>query len=269
MIYQINGVSYHVESCGDGFPLLLLHGFTGDYSTWSSFCGDWGKHSKLIMPDILGHGKTDSPHDTKRYSIELLAKDLNSLLHVMGISQVDLLGYSMGGRLALTFAILYPEKVRRLILESSSPGLPTKEEQDFRCMKDNELAEFILEKGVLSFVEYWENIPLFSTMKRQPDQVKEMIRKQRLSNNPRGLAGSLKGMGTGVQPSWWKNLQSIEHQVLLVTGDLDTKFCFIAEKMMGMLKKGTWMTISNSGHANHVEEREKFATIVSDFLTNT
>lgn len=123
MEIDIEKVSYHIETCGEGFPLLLLHGFTGASSTWTAFCEDWGKHSSLIIPDIIGHGNTEAPEQLNRYKIESAAKDLNDILTKLGVEKVDLLGYSMGGRLALTFAILFPDKIRKLILESTSPGI--------------------------------------------------------------------------------------------------------------------------------------------------
>ncbi|MCQ6278476.1 2-succinyl-6-hydroxy-2,4-cyclohexadiene-1-carboxylate synthase [Bacillus sp. EB600] len=269
MEIDIDEVSYHVETCGEGFPLLLLHGFTGDSSTWTGFCKDWGKHSSLIIPDIIGHGSTEAPEQLIRYKIEAAAKDLNDILTKLGVEKVDLLGYSMGGRLALTFAILFPDKLRKLILESSSPGLLTEAEREERCMKDGELAHFIKEKGIEPFVDYWEKVPLFSTMENQPQQIKNAIRRQRLSQSPPGLANSLLGMGTGAQPSWWAKLPQLKNEVLLLTGEKDEKFCRIAEKMQKGLKNSTWMVIENSGHAIHVEELEKFGTIVSEFLLNT
>jgi 2-succinyl-6-hydroxy-2,4-cyclohexadiene-1-carboxylate synthase len=266
MMLNVDGADYHVEICGEGFPLLLLHGFTGDSSTWTPFCAVWGKHSKLIIPDIIGHGKTEAPEEINRYHIDKAAKKLADILDQIGVEQVDLLGYSMGGRLALTFALFFPERVRKLILESASPGLETEEERKLRRMKDEELANFIMEQGVHSFVDYWGGIPLFSTMNQLPNEKKEAIRVQRLANSILGLANSLKGMGTGSQPSWWDKLDQVTCEVLLLTGELDEKFCRIAKKMLKGLKNGTWMAIEKSGHAIHMEETEKFGTIVSDFL---
>jgi 2-succinyl-6-hydroxy-2,4-cyclohexadiene-1-carboxylate synthase len=268
MHIKVNDLTYHVEVCGEGFPLLLLHGFTGDSSTWTPFCPVWGKHSQLIIPDIIGHGATESPEDMNRYAIESAAADLIVLLNQLEIDQIDLLGYSMGGRLALTLAILYPERVRKLILESASPGLRTNEERMLRRMKDKELANFIKEQGIIPFVDYWEAIPLFSTMSSLPNFIKEAIREQRLSNHAQGLANSLIGMGTGSQPSWWDQLNGLSCEVLLLTGEKDEKFCKIAETMAEYMRKASWIVINNGGHAIHVEQREKFGTIVSDFLSN-
>ncbi|MEH7249132.1 2-succinyl-6-hydroxy-2,4-cyclohexadiene-1-carboxylate synthase [Neobacillus niacini] len=263
-----NGLSFHVEGCGsrDQFPMLLLHGFTGDSSTWTSFCSVWGKHSRLIIPDIIGHGKTDAPEEIAHYKMEAAAADIILILDQMEIVQMDVLGYSMGGRLALTIAQLYPERVRKLILVSASPGLKTEEERMLRRMKDRELANFINEHGVKSFVDYWEAIPLFSTMASLPNRLKEVIRKQRLSNIARGLSNSLLGMGTGSQPTWWDRLDKLSCDVLLITGEKDEKFCRIAENMQAEMKKASWIVINDGGHAIHVEQKEKFGTIVSDFL---
>jgi len=268
MIVVVDGIRYHLEVFGDGFPLVLLHGFTGDSSTWISFFDKWGTHSRLIVPDIIGHGITESPEGLEPYQIESMASSLNDILDELGVDEVDLLGYSMGGRLALTFAVLFPNRVRKLILESSSPGLKSENERELRRMNDAKLAKFIIDKGLNTFVDYWENISLFQSMKGLPASVQSKVRDQRLKNSPQGLANSLLGMGTGSQPSWWKKLDQLSCDILLLTGGEDLKFCQIAKDMLTKLKNAKWMVVENSGHAIHVEEPEKFGTIVSDFLSN-
>jgi 2-succinyl-6-hydroxy-2,4-cyclohexadiene-1-carboxylate synthase len=146
--------------------------------------------------------------------------------------------------------------------------LKTDEERILRRMEDEELANFIKDQGILSFVDYWEVIPLFSTMRSLPNSIKESIREQRLSNNAQGLANSLLGMGTGSQAPWWEKLDLLGCEVLLLTGEKDEKFCKIAEKMAEEINKASWIVINDCGHAIHVESKEKFGTIVSDFLSN-
>ncbi|WP_034263272.1 2-succinyl-6-hydroxy-2,4-cyclohexadiene-1-carboxylate synthase [Bacillus sp. J33] len=265
--YVIDGVRYHVDTWGNGFPLLLLHGFTGNAESWKVFEPCWKEHSKAIALDIVGHGKSESPPDIACYGIEKSADVMNTLLEKMGIAKADILGYSMGGRLAITFAVKYPEKVRRLVLESASPGLRTEEERQSRRLQDANLAEKIRRDGIKRFVDYWENIPLFESQKKLPDSIRAGIRSQRLANSIEGLAHSLNGMGTGSQPSWWGQLSQIDSPVLLVTGNLDQKFCRIAEDMSKVLPKSQWISVKNAGHAIHVEKPEKFGTIVSGFLS--
>lgn len=266
---MIDGMRYHIEQYGDGFPLVLLHGFTGAASTWRPFCPMWMEHSKLLMVDLPGHGDTESPGDMGRYDIKKAANDLKMLLDQLGIEKTDMLGYSMGGRTAITFASMYPERIRKLILESTTPGLKTPEEREARVQQDDKLASRIENEGLEKFVDYWESIPLFQSQLNLPEEVREQIRSQRLRNNPVGLANSLRGMGTGSQPSWWDSLSAFNFETLLITGSLDHKFCKIADDMSSRLPKARHLSINGCGHAIHVEEREKFGTIVSEFLANT
>ena len=129
MYVKVRDTSYFVEIEGDGFPLVLLHGFTGDSTTWNSFVKQWSHSRKCICIDIIGHGKTDSPENSNRYKIQSVVQDINSIIENLKLDVVDVLGYSMGGRLALSFAMEFPEKVRKLVLESSSPGLKPKKSE--------------------------------------------------------------------------------------------------------------------------------------------
>ncbi|WP_264803612.1 2-succinyl-6-hydroxy-2,4-cyclohexadiene-1-carboxylate synthase [Cytobacillus sp. NCCP-133] len=267
MNYVINGVRYHVDTWGNGFPLLLLHGFTGNGESWREFVPCWEGHSQSIAIDIIGHGNSESPADIVHYGIEESADVINILLEKMEIDTIDVLGYSMGGRLAMTFALKYPERVRRIILESATPGLRTEEERQARRQQDAKLAEKIREEGIIRFIDYWENIPLFQSQKKLPESNRAGIRNQRLANSIEGLANCLNGMGTGAQPSWWKDLSKMDLPVLLVTGGLDRKFCRIAEEMSKVLPNCQWESVQGAGHAIHVEKPEIFGTIVSGFLS--
>ncbi len=267
MYVTIENVSYFVDIQGEGFPLILLHGFTGDASTWTTLVQQWRGKRKLVCIEIIGHGRTDSPDHMERYDILSVASDIKQIIDSFKWDKVDVLGYSMGGRLALSFAMEYPHKVRKLILESSSPGLKTEAERKKRQIQDEKLAQMILEQGVERFVEYWEDVPLFSSQKNLSIEKQQEIRKQRLQNSTVGLVNSLKGMGTGVQPSWWEKLCEFEVDSLLLTGSLDEKFCSIAEEMVSLMIKAEWIKVNESGHAIHVENSEKFGTIVDGFLS--
>lgn len=266
MKFVIYGQTYYVEMYGSGQPLLLLHGFTGSCQTWHPFISTWGQHMQCIAIDILGHGQTDAPAAIQRYDIETVAKDIAMLFDRLGIKKAHLLGYSMGGRLALTFAIRYPQYVQTLILESSSPGLKTEEERIKRCEEDERLAQFIEQHGVASFVDQWEKIPLFSSLQRLPKDVQKQLREERLQHTVVGLANSLRGMGTGAQPSWWGALHQLTMPTLLICGEDDEKFCRIASEMVQLLPNGTLVTVPNAGHVVHVEQRERFRSLVQQFV---
>jgi 2-succinyl-6-hydroxy-2,4-cyclohexadiene-1-carboxylate synthase len=268
MFVRINDVQYYVNIEGEGPPLLLLHGFTGSTETWEPFVKDWKKTFKLIRVDILGHGASDSPVDPDRYSIERVSQDFISLLDELGIEQTSILGYSMGGRLAITMAVLHPERVSSLFLESSSPGLEAIEERVNRMEKDEALANQIEQEEMTSFVDYWEKIPLFAGQRTLPEELRIHIRNERLKNSTIGLANSLRGMGTGKQPSFWTRLQTIKIPVLLMAGSDDQKFCTIAEKMHKSMPNSEIKIFFGAGHAIHVEQPQIFGKIVTKTIDN-
>jgi 2-succinyl-6-hydroxy-2,4-cyclohexadiene-1-carboxylate synthase len=269
MNMMINGVnySYHIE--GSGFPVILLHGFTGSKENWSNLRASLSTQYKVITLDLIGHGNTDSPVDRERYEIERVCRDLASLMEKLHIEKVHLLGYSMGGRIALAFSILYPEFIRSLLLESSSPGLESVEERNDRKRADEQLAVGIERNGIEEFIGKWENIPLFKSQKLLPSTKQDKIRAQRLRNSPTGLANSLKGMGTGTQPSYWDKLHSLSFPVLFICGEWDEKFCLIAENMKKRMPNLSIFKVSNAGHAIHVEQPEFFGKIVMEFFQST
>ncbi|MFT4417094.1 2-succinyl-6-hydroxy-2,4-cyclohexadiene-1-carboxylate synthase [Fredinandcohnia humi] len=266
MIVKVNGVHYNVNVVGKGEPLLFLHGFTGSLHNWDEIVDFMKNTFQCILLDIIGHGKTESPTDFQRYDIEMVAKDIDHILGALGLSKVNLLGYSMGGRLALAFSLNFQERVKKLILESSSPGLRTEDERNARRISDEKLANQIEQNGIESFVHYWENIPLFSSQNQLPVDKQLAIRVQRLSNNPLGIANSLRGMGTGSQPSYWDRLGELSAPILLLCGELDSKFCTLAELMSKCFQNVRVEKINDAGHAIHVEQPIIFGKIVSEFV---
>lgn len=263
---KIRGIDYNVEVISNGEPIVLLHGFTGCIANWNHILAEFPQH-QLVLIDIIGHGKTESPSDPSRYEMNEVVKDIVDILDTLSINRANILGYSMGGRLALSVAASFPERVKTLILESSSPGLNTPEERHNRKVSDEKLAEEILSHGVEKFVQRWEEIPLFSTQDQLSLETKQKLRLLRLQNNPVGLANSLIGMGTGSQPSWWEQLPSIEIPVLLLCGEWDIKFCDIAKNMHKYLPTSYLKEINHAGHTIHVEQPRIFGKIVSEFLS--
>lgn len=263
---RIRGVNYHVEIAGTGEPLLLLHGFTGSTATWRPAVAGLADRFRVMMIDELGHGQTDCPPNPARYTMEEAAADLAAILDAYGFTRAHVLGYSMGGRLALGFACLYPRRVGTLILESASPGLRTAAERMQRRTHDNRLAKRVLKEGIPAFVDRWEAIPLFMTQRRLPQSMRQAVRAERLGQCAAGLAGSLRGMGTGMQPSWWDRLTALRMPVLLISGERDEKFCRIAAEMDDRLAHARRSIIPDAGHNTHIEKADAFVQTVRPFL---
>ncbi len=254
-----------VPALSSAQPALLLHGFTGCGANWLGLAHDLEQQYRLILPDLLGHGQSSAPAEDRFYRMEVAAAHLAALVDEAAGGPVHLLGYSMGGRLALYFALVYPARVRSLALESASPGLETAPERDLRRQADEALAARILNGGMDAFVAYWEALPLFASQADLPAPVKADLHRQRLSNRPEGLAGSLCGMGTGAQPELWSRLGELGCPVLLIAGERDIKFKTIAQRMATKIPSARLAVIPQAGHTTHLEQPRLFSQQVLAF----
>ena len=265
--YEIDGRRYYVSEAGAGEPVVLLHGFTGSAANWRGVMGRLAGHYRVLAIDLIGHGRSDSPDAVERYTMPSVTTDLGTLLARLGVLPAHWLGYSMGGRLALYAAVNQPQWVRSLVLESASPGLRYAAEQAMRRQQDEALAARIEAEGIEAFVQSWEALPLFASQERLLAETKETLRADRLANSTRGLANSLRGMGTGAQPSLWERLGEIDRPALLIAGELDEKFVAINRKMADAIPGAALRVVAGSGHTVHLERPDVFTELVLGFLS--
>ncbi|MFC0233636.1 2-succinyl-6-hydroxy-2,4-cyclohexadiene-1-carboxylate synthase [Vagococcus entomophilus] len=269
MRQEVKGVSYHYEWLNEydwkKKTLVCLHGFTGTSATFKECLSSFAAYNILAI-DLLGHGQSDSPAQAKRYEIESIAQDVTALLTLLGLDSFSLLGYSMGGRVAISVALLNSRRCETLIIEGGSPGIESEHKRAERQKRDICLATWLLTVGIEEFVNYWEALPLFATQRTLALEKQLKIRKERLSQDPFGLACSLKYMGTGSQPSYWAKLgQLTTIRLLYIVGENDHKFQQIAEQMQELVPS---LTISKhqTGHCVHVERPDEFRLVVQKFL---
>lgn len=243
--------------------LTLLHGFTGSAHTWDAHRAAFANFA-LFTPDLPGHGANVTTNRAD-YDIDVAARMLNEQVAAQPSPRV-LLGYSLGGRVALTMATQQPRLYDALILESASPGIADNGERAARRAADDALAESIEQRGMAWFVDYWEALPLFASHARLSDAVRAEQRRQRLLNDPRRLALSLRGMGAGVMPPLWDALPRMTMPVLLISGADDGKYTTLAGQMAARLPHAQHVIIPNSGHTPHLEQPHLFESNISEFL---
>lgn len=249
-----DGLKLHVRIEGSGDPLVMLHGFTGSVEAWGEeVLAGLAQAYQIIVVDLLGHGESQAACEAERYQVEELLRDVVQVLDAMAVDRADWLGYSMGGRLALAGAVLHPDRVSRLILESASPGLASENERRARRRADEALAEGIRLGGMEEFVDHWMGLPLFASQGKLPDKVLKEARERRLKNRPDALAACLRGMGTGAQPSFWDRLGEVKVPTLLLAGEEDAKFSDIARRMAEVMPRATLRVIPRAGHTVHLE----------------
>ncbi|MBW3534052.1 MAG: 2-succinyl-6-hydroxy-2,4-cyclohexadiene-1-carboxylate synthase [Gemmatimonadetes bacterium] len=261
------GLALRVHERGDGPTLLLLHGFTGSVEAWGEALLDGlACRHRVLAVDLHGHGRSDAPTDPARLDMLRVVDDLVAVLDAAGARRATWIGYSMGGRVALAAAVLRPERVERLVLESASPGLATPEERSLRREQDEALAASLEREGLEAFVDRWMALPLFASQRRLPAEVREGERRRRLANRPAALAASLRGMGAGSQPSFWEALAGVAAPTLLLTGEEDAKFRALADAMAARLPDALRRDVAGAGHAVHLEAPEAWLEAVRSFV---
>jgi 2-succinyl-6-hydroxy-2,4-cyclohexadiene-1-carboxylate synthase len=249
---------------GKGSPLLLIHGFTGNRDAWSHLQPLLGDRYRVLAPDLPGHGESPIAADTTFHGA---VDQLLALLDATGLERVDVGGYSLGARVALALALRAPDRVSRLVLESGSPGLRHRRERGERRRDDAALAEVIERDGLEAFVRRWEALPLFDGLRSLPEPLKTGLHERRLSHRPEALAGSLRALSLGVQPSYWARLWTVRAPTLLLSGGRDEKFTGIARAMAAEMPLVWGHVFPGAGHAPHLESPEEWAQEVSSFLS--
>jgi 2-succinyl-6-hydroxy-2,4-cyclohexadiene-1-carboxylate synthase len=233
--------------------LVLLHGFTHTGASWSPVSSELGERYTALAPDIRGHG---SASDHEPVTLEAVIGDLE----LASPARFTLAGYSMGGRIAVHFALARPTRVEQLILIGASPGIADPAERDERRRGDDGLADGIERSEIAEFAARWESIQVLAG---QPPNVLAAVRADRLRNTPAGLARALRGLGTGALPSTWDRLPELAMPVTLVVGERDRKFSKIAVEMAASIPDATVEVVSGAGHAVHLEAPARVAAVIA------
>jgi 2-succinyl-6-hydroxy-2,4-cyclohexadiene-1-carboxylate synthase len=232
--------------------VLLLHGFTHTGSSWELVVAALGERYRSLAPDLRGHGTAS---EARPVTLEAVLEDLEPPSRAHGIT---LVGYSMGGRIALHCALAWPGRVRRLVLIGASPGIASAAERERR--QAERLADEIEEESIEAFAARWAQTPVLAGL---PPDVLARAHADRLRNHPAGLARALRALGTGALPSLWERLGELMMPVTLVVGERDEKFREIAMQMRGAIPAAELHLAPDRGHAVHLEAPARVAEIIA------
>jgi 2-succinyl-6-hydroxy-2,4-cyclohexadiene-1-carboxylate synthase len=267
-VHAPDGLRLHLRVAGSGPVVLLLHGFTGSSESWNELSAALHDRFTVAAMDLPGHGHSGAPDDPGRYSLTRLADDVAAVLDALDAPTASVLGYSMGGRAAVRFALAHPDRLDALVLESTSPGITDAEARLERRRADAEVASLLERDGILAFVDQWERMPLWASQSALPKERREALRRQRLAQSARGLALSLKGAGAGNDIAVLDRLAGggITAPALLVAGALDGTYVEHARLMGRHLPRAQVAIVPDAGHAVHLEQPHAYATLVKRFL---
>lgn len=235
--------------------LVLLHGFSQTGASWERVRAELGAAAgpSARAPDLRGHG---TAADERPVDLAAVLADLEA---VVGPG-ATLAGYSMGGRIALHFALAHPGRLARLVLIGAGPGLADPAERAARRAADEALAARIEAGPIEAFADAWGALPLWAG---QPDAVAAAARADRLRTSPAGLAAALRGLGTGALPALHDRLPELALPVDLVVGEGDAKFRAIAEAMEERLPSAVLHVVEGAGHAAQLERPGAIARILA------
>jgi len=230
-------------------PLILLHGFTQTSRSWDPILPHLSGARSVIRVDLPGHGL--STHA----DADLIS---TAALVVETCGRGTVVGYSMGGRIALHIGLDHAEFVDRLILIGATPGIVDADERHERRRQDEFLAARIERDGVPAFLEDWLANPLFAGLPKSPADLDD-----RLRNTSAGLAASLRRCGTGTQTPLWSRLASLPMPVAVIAGARDDKFAEIGRDMVAAIGDGaTLHLVEGAGHSAHLEQPTAVAAII-------
>ena len=270
MIISTSGVkinvAYFPSAEKESAFVFLLHGFTGSSNDWLEIIPNLNKKYSYVAVDLIGHGQSDSPNELEHYKTPSLITQLDDIFKHFTKEQFILMGYSMGGRVALSYAAQYPDKLAGLVLESTSAGIANEKLRQERILHDGKIVEIIEKKSLEEFFKFWMSQDLFATLKLIPEDKLLKAKAEKLLNNKIGLINSLRGFGTGVMPALHEKLNSIKCKTLLITGELDSKFSSINKELKKNIISSRHEIVKDSGHIVHFERPEEFVKTIDKFL---
>ncbi len=247
----------------DRIPILFLHGFTGSSNSWDNILKKID-HPTIAI-DIPGHGKSPFNDIKGDYTYKDFRNELYLSLSKLNINKLHICAYSMGSRLAVSFAQKFPKMIKSLIIESGSLGIVDSMKKEERFNRDIETAESII-NSYSHFIDEWKKNPLFEKqMERNPTQYK-IQNDIRTSHSPKHLAKSLISFSKGTMPAFEEAFSLFKFPIYFINGEDDTKYIKVARDMMKINKKSIQYIVEKANHNINIENNKIYLTTLNNIL---
>ena len=256
----VNDVRLYYEVHGEGFPLVLAHGYTASTELWLDQLPAFSKRYRLVIHDTRGHGQSEVPAELSRYSLDLFVEDQKAIMDHLGITEAYVGGLSMGGMIAMRFALRYPQMVRALLLFDTAAAPLPGEWHEVR----GDAERIARSQGVLAAMQRLYEARAgagFPMPEPTPGVVRHMAGLQRMS--PDGFVGA--GMALQQMGSVLERLGEIKAPTLILVGDQDPLLApsrAMQERMPGC----QFVLIKGATHGTCLWRPEAFTQATADFL---
>jgi pimeloyl-ACP methyl ester carboxylesterase len=262
---NIDNAKIYYETAGKGTPLVMIHAGVADRRQWNNEFTAFAQSYQVIRYDMRGYGKSEPVDGDFNHM-----SDLVSLLHALEIhGPLILMGCSMGGGLAMDFALTYPSRVKALIMVGSAPsGL----ELDAPAPSKFADVEKAFEAGDLDLVAEIETQIWFDGRDRTPEQVNQTMRKMLWEMNRIALAHEVKQLGKrlpNTETPTFDRLGDLNIPVLVIVGAHDTAYILAAaDYMVEKIPSARKVIIEDAAHVPNMDQPQEFQGVVRDFLVS-
>jgi len=262
---SIGDAKIYYETAGSGMPLVMIHAGVADSRQWNNEFAEFSQRYRVVRYDLRGYGKSEPAQGEFSH-----LSDLVSLLDAQEIHDpLVVMGCSMGGGLAMDFALTHPSRVKALIMVGSAPsGL----ELDVPAPAKFAEVEKAFEAGDLDLVSELETQIWFDGTGRTPEQVNQPMRKLLYEMNRIALAHEVKQLGKrlpNTEAPAFDRLKALAIPVLIIVGSHDTAYILAAanymEEHIGSARKAI---IEDAAHLPNMDQPGEFQGIVKEFLAS-
>jgi len=271
---ELNGIKIAYEIHGEGYPLILLHGFAMYKEFWKWQVKELSKEFRVVTLDIRGCGKSD--HPTEQYSMEDLADDIKELLDYLNIDKVHLGGHSFGGMIAQHFALNYPNNLNKLILMSTFANLPL-DKSGLDMYKRSQLSSYEA-KVEDSAKAFWNKMKqrfsrnFFKEMSQTPDKLFHnmfsandlmKLEETKCTSKPQDILNQINAI---THHNTVELLNEIKNKTLILAAEKDRIVPKIASMLIDEKIANSKLIVLNSSHFFMLEEAPNFLLEVLNFL---
>jgi pimeloyl-ACP methyl ester carboxylesterase len=255
---DFQGGQIHFQSEGQGPNLVLIHGFLESKSMWENFRKDLSLHFRVITPDLPGHGR--SSNFDSHTSIDFMAEAINEVLQMLNVDRVIVIGHSMGGYVAQSFAELFPEKVLGFgyFHSHASADSPDAKINRGRAIK-------VVEENHHSFISNF--IPELFTPENQKKYAEKigLLKAEAATMDKKGIVNALTAMRE--RKDGYKLLRTTEKPVLFIIGKQDSRAPFEDIKMQILMpKKAHVLFLDEVAHMGFIEDFDSCKMFIKGFV---
>jgi pimeloyl-ACP methyl ester carboxylesterase len=264
-IARVNGIQLYYEEAGSGPPLVWVHGFGCGIRSWDPQVRELSGARRVITYDVRGFGLSDAPEEAAAYSQQQSVADLAALIEHLGIERAAVGGLSMGGNIALNFAIAHPRLVTALIIADTGAG--SDDTQEWIAGAER-YAQACDRGGVEAFADLACANPLFARYIDQGPDRERFIRSCLMTNRARGVAHTAREV-LSKRPTIYSleaQMRALRVPTLLIVGEHDTPCVKVHEFMARTISGARSVVIPGVGHLSNLEAPAVFNAHVRQFL---